>query len=131
MKTILDHDNLEMRDNLRKFLASDPIFTPKYNLPLEEEREVALAKLQKICDQGFFSVKDFWTNPARIFAAHEIGGLFDGSMATKMTVQFNLFGGTGKKFNFFTHKFSNLERKDITDNFLIKLITSKISVVLV
>lgn len=27
-------------------------------------------------------------------AAHEIGGMADGSMATKMTVQFNLFGGT-------------------------------------
>lgn len=26
--------------------------------------------------------------------AHEVAGMIDGSMATKMTVQFNLFGGT-------------------------------------
>ena len=34
------------------------------------------------------------SNPYRIFAAHEVAGFCDGSMATKMTVQFNLFGGT-------------------------------------
>lgn len=40
-------------------------------------------------------VRDFvGPNPYRIFAAHEVAGFCDGSMATKMTVQFNLFGGT-------------------------------------
>ena len=32
-------------------------------------------------------------NPLNIFAAHEIAGFADPSVATKMTVQFNLFGG--------------------------------------
>ena len=32
-------------------------------------------------------------NPLNIFAAHEIAGFCDPSVATKMTVQFNLFGG--------------------------------------
>jgi hypothetical protein len=32
-------------------------------------------------------VTDFRTNPKRIFAAHELTGLVDGSTATKMTVQ--------------------------------------------
>ena len=32
-------------------------------------------------------------NPLNIFAAHEVAAFCDGSMATKMTVQFNLFGG--------------------------------------
>jgi acyl-CoA oxidase len=39
-------------------------------------------------------IVDFEKNPLNIFAVHEIAGLVDGSMATKMTVQFNLFGGT-------------------------------------
>lgn len=43
--------------------------------------------LQLVCDNGFLSVKDFRTNPKRIFAAHEMVGLVDGSTATKMTVQ--------------------------------------------
>lgn len=37
---------------------------------------------------------DFINNPGRIFLSHEISTWFDPSMATKLTVQFNLFGGT-------------------------------------
>lgn len=39
MMELLDHDNHEMRKDFRKFL-SDPVFKPRYNIPLEEEREV-------------------------------------------------------------------------------------------
>ncbi|KAG0716586.1 Acyl-coenzyme A oxidase 3, peroxisomal [Chionoecetes opilio] len=73
---------------------SDPVMRPRYNIPLEEEREVALARLKRICDAGFISVLDFWNNPLRIFAAHELAAIIDPAMTTKMTVQFNLFGGT-------------------------------------
>lgn len=90
---LLDHDHLKERNVLRE-LFRDPIFIPRYNITLEEERHLALIRLQKICQTGLFSIQDFHTNPLRIFAVHEIAGLCDGSMATKMTVQFNLFGGT-------------------------------------
>ena len=39
MTHLLDHDNHQMRKELRDFL-SDPLFSPKYNISLEEEREV-------------------------------------------------------------------------------------------
>eukprot|EP01136_Pigoraptor_vietnamica_P012831 Opistho-1_new@53178 len=90
---MIDHDNHEMRASMRDFLK-DPIYIPKYAMPLEEERDIALRRLQKIADKKFFSVKDFRTNPHRIYAAHELAGYADGSMATKLTVQYNLFGGT-------------------------------------
>ena len=45
------------------------------------------AGLQLICNSDFLSVTDFSSNPKRIFAAHELTGLVDGSTATKMTVQ--------------------------------------------
>lgn len=93
LKHILDHDNHEMRDELRDFMSSD-LMKPRYNISLAEEREVALQRLQAICDKGFISVLDFVNNPLRIFAAHEISAIVDAAMATKMTVQFNLFGGT-------------------------------------
>ena len=48
---LLDHDNHEMRDDFRKFV-SDPIMTPKYNISLKEERDLALVRLQRICDVG-------------------------------------------------------------------------------
>jgi len=93
MTSLLDHDNHEMRRKFREFM-SDPVMTPKYDISLEEERDIALKRLQRICDAKFISVTDFWYNPLRIFAAHEISAVIDPAMTTKMTVQFNLFGGT-------------------------------------
>jgi len=90
---MLDHHNFKTREGLRN-LFKDPLFVPKYNLSLAEERQLAYDRLKRICDSGLFSVKDFWTNPRNIFAAHEITGMVDPSTTTKLTVQFNLFGGT-------------------------------------
>lgn len=94
MTKLLDHDNHEKRKAFRKLISQDPLFIPKYNISLEEERSIALERLKKLCDQGFISVLDFKNNPLWIFGAHELAAVVDGSMATKMTVQFNLFGGT-------------------------------------
>merc|ERR1719412_2357675 len=93
MTALLDHDNLEMRAEFRKFI-SEPVMIPRYNISLAEERDLALRRLQRICDNKFISVLDFWNNPLRIFAAHELAAIIDPAMTTKMTVQFNLFGGT-------------------------------------
>lgn len=89
----LDHHNHDTRAGLRE-LFRKPIFTPRYNISLDEERQLAYDRLKTICDSGLFSVRDFWTNPRNIFAAHEITGQVDPSTTTKLTVQFNLFGGT-------------------------------------
>jgi len=61
-------------------------------------------RLKKISDNKLLSVYDFETNPKRIFAAHEMCGVIDGSLATKMTVQWNLFGGTAFAFHTENHK---------------------------
>ena len=55
LTSLLDHDNHQMRKEFRKFL-SDPSMIPKYNISLQEERESALKRLQRICDAGFISV---------------------------------------------------------------------------
>ena len=94
MTDLLDHDNQEKRAKFRKILSEDSLMTPKYNISLDEERDLALKRLKKLCSQGFISVLDFRNNPLWIFAAHELAALVDAAMATKMTVQFNLFGGT-------------------------------------
>ncbi|MPC69958.1 hypothetical protein E2C01_064191 [Portunus trituberculatus] len=86
MTALLDHDNHDMRKKFREFM-SDPVMKPRYNISLEEEREVALARLKRICDAGFISVLDFINNPLRIFAAHELAAIIDPAMTTKMTVQ--------------------------------------------
>merc|ERR1711971_295572 len=85
---------------------------PRYNISLEEERELALRRLQRICDSEFISVLDFWNNPLRIFAAHELAAIIDPAMTTKMTVQFNLFGGTVLKLGTERHHSKLLEGID-------------------
>lgn len=61
-------------------------------MDLRYSRELALQRLTRFCRAGFVSVTDFRLSPLKIFAAHELAALVDPSMATKMTVQFNLFG---------------------------------------
>ncbi|XP_047469325.1 acyl-coenzyme A oxidase 3, peroxisomal-like [Penaeus chinensis] len=111
MTALLDHDNHEMRAKFREFM-SDPVMVPRYNIPLHEERDVALARLQRICDNKFISVLDFRNNPLRIFAAHELAAIIDPAMTTKMTVQFNLFGGTVLKLGTERHHDKLLEGID-------------------
>jgi len=77
-----------------KDFMNQPVYIPRYDMDLRDERELALQRLTKFCQSGFVSVTDFRHNPLRIFAAHEIAAFMEPSMATKMTVQFNLFGGT-------------------------------------
>ena len=84
-------------------LMKKPLFTPRYDLSLDEERELALRRLKAVCDAGFISVLDFHNNPLRIFAAHELA-VIDPAMGTKMTVQFNLFGGTVLKLGTERHR---------------------------
>jgi len=90
----LDNDNHELREGIREVIRENRngVFTAKYDTILREEREIAYNRLKAFCDTKLFSVRNFLDNPRAIFAAHELAP--DGSMATKMTVQFNLFGGT-------------------------------------
>ena len=85
---------------------------PRYNISLEEERDLALRRLQRICDNKFISVLDFWNNPLRVFAAHELTAIIDPAMTVKMTVQFNLFGGTVLKLGTDRHHKELLEGID-------------------
>lgn len=104
INSLLEPDNRENRDKMRKLFSSDPIFVPRHAISLPEERQIALERLQKVCDGGHVSVLDFERNPLNIFAVHEICGMVDGSMATKLTVQFNLFGGTLLKLGTERHR---------------------------
>ena len=109
MTHLLDHDNHDKRAKFRKIFSEDPLMTPKYNISLDEERDLALKRLKTLCNQGFISVLDFKSNPHWIFAAHEMAAVVDAAMATKMTVQFNLFGGTVLKLGTERHHDKLLE----------------------
>lgn len=122
LNLLLEQDNRENRSKLRR-LFSDPLFIPQYQLSLTQQRELALRRLQEVTSHRLISVHDFEKNPLNIFSsktcylyslymvliciicvAHEIAGMNDGSFATKMTVQFNLFGGTIVKLGTERHR---------------------------
>ena len=93
LRDMLFGDKLEKRDKWFE-LMKKPIFTPKYLLTLDEQRELAMKRIQVVSDAKLFSIFDFQDDPVNIFTAHEMLGQIDGALATKFTVQFNLFGGT-------------------------------------
>lgn len=88
------------------------LFIQRYNISLDEERRLAFQRLQRICDSGLVSIRDFRGNALNIFAAHEITALADVSCATKMTVHFNLFGGTVLKLGTKAHHDAMLDGID-------------------
>ena len=63
-------------------------------MPLASMRDMAYAQIKRVTEEKLFSVFDFDNDKKNIFTAHEMLGNINGSLATKFTVQFNLFGGT-------------------------------------
>ncbi|KAJ3050285.1 hypothetical protein HK097_008754 [Rhizophlyctis rosea] len=102
---ILEDDNQEKRARFKQFYADNlPLYLPRYDVTLRYEREIALERLKRVAEHGFISVFDFEQNPLNVFAAHEVSGMVDGSFTTKMTVQWNLFGGTVIKLGTDRHR---------------------------
>ncbi|MEO1335548.1 MAG: acyl-CoA dehydrogenase [Myxococcota bacterium] len=108
---VLEHDHQKTRAQL-KALFKDELFTPRYAISLERERDLAYQRLRRITEAGLISVRDFARDPRRIFSAHETVGMMNGSTATKMTVQFNLFGGTVLKLGTQKHHDKFLDEID-------------------
>jgi acyl-CoA oxidase len=75
-------------------LFKDPVWVPRYNISLNEQREDAFKRLQKVAKSGLVSVTNFIHDPTNIFTAHEFLGQIDPSSGTKFTVHYNLFGGS-------------------------------------
>eukprot|EP00834_Sanchytrium_tribonematis_P002513 NODE_79_length_23048_cov_0.747614.p7 type:complete len:522 gc:universal NODE_79_length_23048_cov_0.747614:19912-18347(-) len=102
LEYLLDHDHHENRAKLRKFLST-PLFTPQFNIPLKKHRELSYDRLKAIMSH-YVSVYDFLKDPLNILTVHELVGTVDGSTATKMTVQLNLFGGTMQQLSTQRHQ---------------------------
>ncbi|KAJ3337973.1 hypothetical protein HDU83_008394 [Entophlyctis luteolus] len=94
LNELLEFDNRPNRAAMKNTLFRDRIWAPRLEASLKHDRELALERLKLIARGKHISVTDFESNPLNVFAAHECVGMMDGSTATKMTVQFNLFGGT-------------------------------------
>jgi len=74
--------------------ALHPLFIPRYAVSLPRNQELTNQRLQLISTLGLVSPLDLQTNPTNLFTAVETLALVDLSLATKASIQFNLFGGT-------------------------------------
>jgi acyl-CoA oxidase len=103
LNELIEPDGRKKRLAFKEFLK-DPLFIPRFDVSLAYERQIALERLKKISEAGYISVFDFERDPLNVFAAHEICGMVDGSFTTKLTVQWNLFGGTMIKLGTERHR---------------------------
>lgn len=89
----LVRDNVAMRRAIFDFLK-DPLYKPDYYMPFDDFRELTLRRLQKFCEQRFFSVADYLRDPLKFQAGLEVLSFADYSLAIKAGVHFTLCGGT-------------------------------------
>ena len=85
LRTLLFNDDPQKWYKWRELFA-DPIFSHKFDVPLDEMRDRAYAHIKKVCDSKLVSIFDFKDDPRNIFTAHEMLSQFDGNLATKFTV---------------------------------------------
>ena len=67
-------------------LIDDPVFNPRFDMPLSEMRDMAYAQIKKVTDSKLVSIFDFQRDPKNIFTAHEMLGMINGNLSTKFTV---------------------------------------------
>mmetsp|Transcript_19293 Transcript_19293/g.29589 ORF Transcript_19293/g.29589 Transcript_19293/m.29589 type:complete len:410 (-) Transcript_19293:718-1947(-) len=94
LSQMLFGDNFAKKQKWDALFKSNPVFLPKYDLTLDQQRQLAYDRIKTVSDARLFSIFDFQNDPVNLFTAHEQLAQVDGSLATKFTVQFNLFGGS-------------------------------------
>ena len=65
MANLLDHDNPATRARLRAELSTD-LWTPRYNLTLPEQRDLAYKRLKRVFGMGIVSILDFEVSRMRV-----------------------------------------------------------------
>lgn len=96
MRQILDMNNFELRDSFYR-LFKNPIFAPRYNETLAEERARTIQRWRLIAKTGVFhnALRKFTVEGRQRYEATlESVGALDHSLDIKMGVHYGLFGGT-------------------------------------
>lgn len=96
MRELLDMNSFEVRDSLYE-LFKDPVFAPRYNDSLEEQRARTIQRWSLIAKTGLFrnALRKFTPEGRRRYEAIlESVSALDHSLEIKMSVHYGLFGGT-------------------------------------
>jgi len=93
LKDALQPGHTEVRQRLKQLLT-DPLFTPRYNISLQDERDLTRQRLLKVAELGLLQPQDYVNDPCKIFAIHETLVLSDPSLTSAFTIQFNILIGS-------------------------------------
>eukprot|EP01132_Coremiostelium_polycephalum_P002815 gene2815-3500_t len=91
-------DFLEAGPNAKKIkqeicqLLKDPLFKPRYNMNVQQWRELTLQRAVKVIQSGLVSLAEFNRDPMRYLTSMEMLNLCDPSLSVKLGVHFSLFG---------------------------------------
>lgn len=77
-----------------KELLKDEIFRPQYDLTLQQFRTLTLERVKKIANSGLVELRDYKENALKFGFLLEYLVMVDNSMATKLGVQWSLWGGS-------------------------------------
>ncbi|KAJ8763753.1 hypothetical protein K2173_003535 [Erythroxylum novogranatense] len=131
MRQLLDAHHIEDRDWLFGVVRQSKLFNPRerggrvfvspdYNQSMEQQREMTMRRIGYLLERGVF---DGWLTgkgpeaELRKFAAFEVLGMFDHSLAIKLGVHFFLWGGAIQFFGTNRHHDKWLRN---TESFAIK-----------
>lgn len=71
LSALLENDNFELGEKMKK-VFDNPLFIPKYNISLEEERELAYKRLKYFCGKKLISVYDFYIDPLLVLRVNVV-----------------------------------------------------------
>ncbi|KAN0021668.1 hypothetical protein ACTFIU_003812 [Dictyostelium citrinum] len=85
-------DHIKVAKKKLQEIVKDPIFAPKYNMNVQEWRELTLQRAMVIIKAGVISLAEFNRDPMKYLISMEMLNLVDPSLSVKLGVHFSLFG---------------------------------------
>ncbi|KAM9958911.1 hypothetical protein ACTFIW_012501 [Dictyostelium discoideum] len=85
-------DHIKVAKKKLQEIVKDPIFLPKYNMNVQQWRELTLQRAMIIIKAGAISLAEFNRDPMKYLVSMEMLNLVDPSLSVKLGVHFSLFG---------------------------------------
>ncbi|KAL6075437.1 Acyl-CoA oxidase [Balamuthia mandrillaris] len=93
LSSMMFHHHHELRQKLYE-IFKDPLFHPRYDLTMQQHRELTLQRMKILAANGVANGKSLFTNGLSVVALQETLVLVDVSLSVKAGVQWGLFAGS-------------------------------------
>ncbi|KAL8581251.1 hypothetical protein ACOMHN_038351 [Nucella lapillus] len=106
MRLFLDGENIiRFKNKVWTTLENDPLFSRGFTTPsLEEQRKLTFQRVRRIFEYDFLSDEEMFGNPIKHQILTNCLGSYDWTVASKMSLNFEMFGGTVQSTGSARHK---------------------------